>query len=326
MTELAQYNINLTPVRANELILKPVYSDPFFASDFQFYPNVPEGFTQKMMLMGEDIRPLRAKVGCGFAPTGGPSLAEKSLTTAKIGANKQLCADEFKNSLAVLALQLGLDAFDMTNTVLRAAAQQTWVRGVQKHINQLRWFSQKTIGDASMNMTDGYWNVLIPAAVNAGATHINNFSNVALGSGDGLDLVKTVYEGASLELKGLPAASKVMYISGAAYEQFLNDIEANIVNTTVYVQAIENGVGVVRYRGVEVRPAWEWDALALQYMGLTHANLVAYFAKGNLQWASDTSSVSYRSWYDEKDEQFYWKTYFQLGFGIAHESLLAVAY
>jgi hypothetical protein len=326
MTELSQYNINLTPTRANQLLLKPVYSDPFMASDFTFHPDLAEGFTKKMLFLGEDVYPLRAKVGCGFNPTPGPSLAEKNITSVKVAANKEVCADEFRNSIAVLGLQLGIEANNLSNTTMLAALQETWARGVQKHINQLRWFGSVAHPGAEMNFVNGYWRVYIPQAVNNGAVRVSDYSNQPLGSGDGIDILKTVHERASLQLKGIEASRKVIYISGALYEQFLNDIENGVVNTTIYISQIENGVRVIRYRGIELRPMWEWDQLASTFMGLTHANLVVYTVKGNLQWGSDVSSVAYRSWYDENDEVVRWKTMFQLGFGLAHEELLTVAY
>lgn len=327
MTELAQYNINLVPEKADKLLLSPVYTDPVFAEDFQFDPNIPEGLTKKMIFMGEDVRPLRAKVGCGFNPSSNPDIAQKSMTTKKVAADKSICADEFRNSLLVLALNTGIDANNPSNTVLRAAAQQTWVSGVQKHIDQLRWFGNEAApGTGNMNIVNGYWPVYIAAAVNAGATRVSSFSNAPLGSGDGLELMRQVYEGAPLELKGMPASSKVIYVSGVLYDQFLNDIEQGLTNTALYLQRVENGNIVYSYRGVAIRPRYEWDGLALTNLGLQNANLVCYTAKKNLQWASDTASVQYRSWYDEKDEMMNWKTRFQLGFGLAHEELLCVAY
>ncbi|MDV7402804.1 hypothetical protein RZS08_65885, partial [Arthrospira platensis SPKY1] len=98
--------------------------------------------------------------------------------------------------------------------------------------------------------TSGKYHVAI--AKNAG----NSYANQALANGDAIAAFKAVYNKADSRLRSFAGAK--MYASRSLYDGLVNDLEG-IQNQGGFTQTNENGMPVLRYRGIEIVMVEVWD-------------------------------------------------------------------
>ena len=100
------------------------------------------------------------------------------------------------------------------------------------------------------------------------------------------------------------------------------------VSSSSHFDRIQDGAMALKFRGIEVKPMWEWQAYANQYLGLADANLVLYTTKQNFVLGTDILNPAnqMKMWYDDIEEKFFVKSAFYLGFNFKNEEFLTVAY
>ena len=147
-----------------------------------------------------------------------------------------------------------------------------------------------------------------------------------MNSGDGIAILRAVYDQAPLPLKGLPNSEKVLNVTGSVWMQYNEDIEEGGGGDFGLMTLID-GNPKLYFRGIEVRPQWRWDEIATA-LGTTLPNYVEYTTKMNKVLATDVldPSSELRIWYDDKDEKNYVKARFKMGSNYIHPSLISVGY
>lgn len=332
-TVTGQVGVNLQGVQADQIFLKPVFMDEAVQNIMRVMPNVV--YRKKMLFAGQLDDILRQKTGCGFKPVGNMTISERCVETTLVKADTEQCFDEYFDTALMELWNKGIDMQNLEGTPLANIWMQRARLGIQRQINKLAFFGDKATADATQNIVDGLWTVYIPQLVSQNLVpRVDSQSGTPLGSGDAIDLLDEVFESASNELKAFDISQRRMIVSNNIFEQLTKDIRDGAANSCCYIEELENGRTMIRFRGVQVIPMLRWQELASQYMtGIipnvgTDANLVLYTIPQNLILATDqVSAISQmRFWFDELEEKTYMKSCFKLGFNYVHPSLMAVAY
>ena len=325
--ESGMLNINLRGTEAQEAFLNPIFFDEGLEELFDMMVLVNS--EQKIAYVGTLENILKSSTGCGFNPSGSFNISERCISTREVSAELELCYDEFKNTLYLQKAKAGVNRGDLMGTLFADLLQTRVSQGIRKDMIRAAWFGDQTSIDPNVNYVDGMWSVYIPDLVAANLIpKINSNSGVPLGAGDGIDLLEAVYNGATNFLKATANMDKVMYVSANVYEQYMADLENSGQSSAAHLMMIRNGEMSLTYRGVEVKPMYEWQAYADTYLGLADANLVLYTTKKNFVMATDIANVNnqVKMWYDEREETLCVRVKFYLGFNFKHPEFLTVAY
>jgi hypothetical protein len=310
---------------ANKLFLEPIFFDADTLNEFRVMGNVVNkkkiGFVRPL----ENI--IRKYTGCGFNPVGSLSIYEREIEVNKMRVDLELCWDEFEDTVFEELLRTGTNIADVRDTQIGDILMNRARQGVKMDLSRLLYFGNKASADPNYDTIDGFWTVYYPGLVTDGLIpRTNTGSGTAMASGDGIAILRAVYDQAPLPLKGLPNAEKVLNVTGSVWMQYNEDIEDGGGGDFGLMTLIE-GSPRLFFRGIEVRPMWRWDEIATS-LGTTLPNYVEYTTKMNKVLATDVldPSSELRIWYDDKDEKNYVKARFKMGSNYIHPSLISVGY
>ena len=117
------------------------------------------------------------------------------------------------------------------------------------------------------NSIDGIWKQIFATTSLApsGKYHVaiaknagNSYANQALAAGDSIAAFKALYNKADSRLRGFAGAK--FYATRSLYDGLVNDLET-VQNAGGFTITNENGMPVVRYRGLEVVMVELWDRI-----------------------------------------------------------------
>jgi hypothetical protein len=325
MVELGELDVRFVGTEANKLFLEPIFFDADTLNEFRVMGNVVNkkkiGFIRPL----ENI--IRKYTGCGFNPVGSLSIYEREIEVNKMRIDLELCWDEFEDTVFEELLRTGTNIADVRDTQIGDILMNRARQGVKMDLSRLLYFGNKASADPNYDTIDGFWTVYYPGLVADGLIpRTNTGSGTAMASGDGIAILRAVYDQAPLPLKGLPNAEKVLNVTGSVWMQYNEDIEDGGGGDFGLMTLIE-GSPRLFFRGIEVRPMWRWDEIATS-LGTTLPNYVEYTTKMNKVLATDVldPSSELRIWYDDKDEKNYVKARFKMGSNYIHPSLISVGY
>jgi len=137
-----------------------------------------------------------------------------------------------------------------------------------------------------------------------------------------------VWENSSNVLSAVPEAQKVFLVSANVYRQYLQDLQNNGVSSAAHLTLLTNGAQRLTFNGIEVKPMYEWQQYADNYLNVQDANFVLYTERTNFVLGTDIANPINQAiaWHDEEDEKLKVKSRFYLGFNYKHSDLITVAY
>ena len=321
-----KFSVNYKGIEANELFFVPIFTDIMQLGDFTIMPDVV--YKRKMQFVNTLEKIVQKNTGCGFTPSGDFGISEREVDVDEIKVNIEQCYDEFKNTVLQEKLKKGNMKFNMTGTEIFKYLIQKVKDATMLDYMRLFWFGDKTSVDPAYNVTDGIWSVHIPALVAATAIpYTNTASGAPLNPGDGENYLRTVYDAAPLPLKGLPTTEKVFLVSGSVYEQYREDLE-NSGGGDAGRQLVIDGAQVLSFRGIAVKPQWNWDVYTAADLSLPDYHQILYTSPKNLIFATDLFSTMSQVgvFYDELEEKTYVKVNGKMGTNYVHPSLFSVGY
>ena len=327
IVEKGQLDINLIGEEANQLLLNPVFFDEGMEELFDTMLMVNKN--QNIGYVGELGDIIKSSSGCGFNPDGSFAISERTISTEQVKIELELCYDEFKDTIYKQLLKKGTQIGDLTGTVFANLLSLRAQQAMKKNIIRAAFFADKTSTDAFNNYADGMWSVYIPALVADNAIpYINSNSGTPLTAGEGIELLREVFDNSTNFLHATPAMDKVFYVSANVYLQYLQDLENSGQSSAAHLDLIRMGEARCTFRGIEVKPMWEWQAYAAQYLGLADANLVLYTTKKNFVLGTDIMNPANQIdiWNEKREEMLYLRSKFYLGFNYKQEQFLTVAY
>jgi hypothetical protein len=324
-TEMGQFQVNFIGDEANELFLEPIFFDDDLRSQWRVMPNVVTkkkmGFVQQM----ENV--VRKYAGCGFNPIGEVIVYDRSIETEKAKVDLEVCWDEFQDTVFEELLQRGVRLPDLTGTLIQEIITLRAQQAIRLDIERLGYFGNTASNNPNFDLVDGLWSVFYPNLVTETLIpRTDTGSGSDLAAGDGIAILRAVYDQAPLQLKGLPANQKVINVSGSVYSQYREDIEEAGGGDYGLLQLI-NGVETLTFRGIPVIAQWRWDDI-LTSLSVTKPHYVEYTTPLNKVLATDVTNpaTELSTWYDQKDEKVYTKARFKMGVNYIHHSLISVGY
>jgi hypothetical protein len=326
MTLENSVNISFQGQEANTLFFEPVYMEENLLADFRVMPNVTS--RRKMGFVGALEKIVKKYSGCGFNPSGSMQLTDRWIETNHAEFALAQCWDEFKDTVYEELMNKGVRFADLTDTMLAEILLQRVTEAVRNDTMRLAFFGNRASTNAAYDVVDGLWTVLVPAFVAATSTpRVNASSGTALAAGDGIDLLRAVYDNQTKQLKGLPMQRKRFYVSNDVYDQYLADIEGGGGGDYGLLTMI-NGVQQLTFRGIQVRNMLTWNEITSTDLSQTEQHQVLLTDPANLVIATDIvgGENQVRVWYNEDEEEMRIKGRFKTGFNIVHPSLLSVAY
>jgi hypothetical protein len=325
--ESGQLNFNLIGEQAQTYLFKPVFFDGSLTDIFDMMVLVNN--KQKIGYVGAMDNLLQKNAGCGWNPKGSLSIFERCVNVNEVKINNELCYDEFRNTLMKQLLKAGTQSYNLEGTAIMDILMTRVQQGLRKQLMNLAFFGDEASIDDDINLVDGMWTVYIPDLVlNNLVPYVNSNSGVPLSAGDGIDLLTAVWENASNVLKATPEAQKVFLVSTNVYFQYLKDLENNGTSSAAHLQLLQNGQTILTFRGIEVKPMYDWASLAQSYQGISDANYVLYTERENMVMATDVNNPinQFEVWTEKREETLNIKSKFYLGFNYKHEEFFSVAF
>jgi hypothetical protein len=325
ITEMGQFQVNFVGDEANELFLEPVFFDDDISNQWRVMPNV---VTKKKMGFVQPLENVvRKYAGCGFNPLGEVKVYDRSIEVEKAKVDLEICWDEFQDTVFEELLQRGVRLPDVTGTLIQEIITQRTIQAIRQDIVRLGYFGNTASNNPNYDLVDGLWSVFYPGLVADDLiprTATGTGTDIA--AGDGIEILRAVYDQAPLQLKALPTNQKVINVSGSVYSAFREDIEEAGGGDYGLLQLI-NGVETLTFRGIPVVAQWRWDEI-LTNLGVTKPHYVEYTTPLNKVLATDVTNpaTELTTWYDEKDEKVYTKSRFKMGVNYIHHSLISVGY
>ena len=322
---MGQFQVNFVGDEANELFLEPVFFDDDISNQWRVMPNV---VTKKKMGFVQPLENVvRKYAGCGFNPLGEVKVYDRSIEVEKAKVDLEICWDEFQDTVFEELLQRGVRLPDVTGTLIQEIITQRTIQAIRQDIVRLGYFGNTASNNPNYDLVDGLWSVFYPTLVADDLIpRTATGTGTDIGAGDGIEILRAVYDQAPLQLKALPTNQKVINVSGSVYSAFREDIEEAGGGDYGLLQLI-NGVETLTFRGIPVVAQWRWDEI-LTNLGVTKPHYVEYTTPLNKVLATDVTNpaTELTTWYDEKDEKVYTKSRFKMGVNYIHHSLISVGY
>jgi len=326
-TELGQFDVTYMGDEASRIFLEPVFFDEDTLNSFTVMPNVT---TRKKMQFARKMEKIvRRYTGCGFNPIGGLNVYDRYVEVEKMKIDMELCMDEFLDTVMEELLRTGTRITDLTGTQIETILIQRVRQALRLDIERIFHFGDKSSANPDYDQMDGYWTVHIPALVADNLIpRYDTGSGSALTAGDGITIVRTVYDNAPNELKALPNSEKTINVTGSIYMRLLEDYE-NAGGADAGFMMLQDGTNQINFRGIPIMPMWRWDDI-LNELGTSDAHYIEYTTNRNKVLATDAGGVNPGSdltiWYDQKDEKVYVKSRWKMGGNYVHPSLISVGY
>jgi hypothetical protein len=324
-TELGQFAVSYRGDLANEILLEPVFFDSELRSSFQVMPNVTN--RRKMQFVEKLENVVRKYTGCGFTPIGNMSVYDREIEVQRMKIDMKICWDEFKDTVFEELLNQGTRLPDLTGTQIESILIGRIQQALRLDLERLAFFGNTKSNDPNYDSVNGLWTVFYPELVaEALSPRTNTGSGSNLAAGDGIDILRAVYDQAPNELKALPANQKVFNVTHSVYNQYLVDIEEG-GGADYGLLTLINGVQTLQFRGIPVMPFHRWDGI-LTALGTTKPHYVEYTTPRNRVLATDITDpgTDLSIWYDQKDEEVYMKGRWKMGVNYVHHSLVSLGY
>lgn len=324
-TELGQFAVSYRGDLANEILLEPVFFDTEVRNSFRVMPNVTN--RRKMQFVEKLENVVRKYTGCGFTPVGNMSVYDRVIEVERMKIDMKMCWDEFKDTVFEELLNTGTRLPDLTGTQIESILVGRVQQALRLDLERLAFFGNTASNDPNFDSVDGFWTVHYPALVAAAlAPRTNTGSGTDLSAGDGIEILRAVYDQAPNELKALPANQKVFNVTHSVYNQYLVDIEEG-GGADYGLLTMINGVQTLQFRGIPVMPMHRWDGI-LTGLSITKPHYVEYTTPLNRVLATDITDpgTDLSMWYDQKDEEIYIKGRWKMGVNYVHHSLVSLGY
>lgn len=209
------------------------------------------------------------------------------------------CFANLEDSIAVFALNKGVDIADLTNTDWATVLSELLINAMSKFFWRLFWFNdsnaayfdaggniskfytdsngeQQTLDLALFNILDGFW-VQIEAALadygqgfniakNAGAT----YADQQLERGEATSILEELWFGGnaganpSNNLQLRTSADSMLLVTQSLYDAYTLDLSEKCCTTTSFDYMI-NGIPVLKYQGKPLVGMPIWDEMIFQF-------------------------------------------------------------
>ncbi len=311
----------------NEIFYEPVFRSEDIMRNYRVIPNVKH----KMNVFTSAALKKISQKYTGCSATSGSTqfnIDEKTITAGRMRVALEQCTDEFFGTYIEEMYRNGADVMNIEGTMLADAIVNRAVKGIASDVVRLAWG-----GDDSTANYQGVtgWMKLMgdDATVLAARTELSAVAPTAPTAGESLSLLRKMYDDAPAALQQVPATDKKIFVTPKTYNAYLSNLEGTSADLAITNQ--QDGLLVVKFRGVEIVPMYEWDTILADLDpamflrgGVNGTEGACYCAVDNLIIGSDVTDPegSFKVFYDDLEEKMFFRGYYKLGVQFLYPSLV----
>ena len=311
----------------NEIFYEPVFRSEDIMSNYRVIPNVKH----KMNVFTSAALKKISQKYTGCSATSGSTqfnIDEKTITAGRMRVALEQCTDEFFGTYIEEMYRNGADVMNIEGTMLADAIVNRAVKGIASDVVRLAWG-----GDDSTANYQGVtgWMKLMgdDATVLAARTEYSAVAPTTPTAGEALGILSKMYDDAPAALQQVPATDKKIFVTPKTYNSYLSNLEGTSADLAITNQ--QDGLLVVKFRGVEIVPMYEWDTILADLDpamflrgGVNGTEGACYCAVENLIIGSDVTDPegSFKVFYDDLEEKMFFRGYYKLGVQFLYPSLV----
>lgn len=248
-------------------------------------------------------------------------ITDREIEVVELEMYLEQCYSAFENTILEEATRSGLDVADLSGTDIQSIINELISSALTTDFFRVLSFGDSGSVSDYYDAMDGIWTKLI--AAEAAGSEVKKIADItALNQTDGsraLDYMRSMYSGADIVLKQLPASEKKFFVTGNVYENLMETYEDAGMENGGLVQRVENGVESLRFRGIDVVPVYAWDAhIAADSLG--NPVRILYTTPDNhvigVENANDRNA--FRVKYDDDIDTMKYRGKFKLGYNFVH--------
>lgn len=329
--DLSVFNFSTEEIRQiNELVMEEVLLAPDINLLHTIYPGI---VTDKYVgFIGEGGLVGVAEQGCDPQVQAWKASATQHKWQPKgweVFLNE--CYTDIENSMAIYAMNKGVDKADLTNTDYMAVIVEVLAIAIRKMVWRLIWFSDTDAANYSdmpagiitdgvdvkyFNILDGLWKQVMAAvttvperlvalAANTQASTAAQFSNMT--GVKAYEALNNLYMRAPITLRG--ASDSFFACTQSFADAYMSYLEGKELESTY--KNIVDGVNGLSFRGKDLIPMPIWDEIIARYENngtkLNNPHRCLFTTKRNLAVGTPSSGVleDLDVWYDKKERKNY---------------------
>ena len=317
----------------NELFYEPVFRSDDIMGNYRVIPNVKH--KMNVYTSAALTKIVTKYSGCSSSSEGTQfNIDDKVITAGRMRVALEQCTDEFFGTYIEELYRNGADVMNVEGTLLADAIVNRATKGIAQDVVRLSWGDDTSLTGGSAvtgygNM-DGWMKLMGADSTVLGArTEFSAVAPTAPTAAESLSLIRNMYDGAPAALQQTPASEKKIFVTPKTYNAYLQNLEGTSADLAITNQ--EEGKLVVKFRGVELVPMYEWDTIladtnpALFLKSAVNGTEGAcYCAVDNLIIGSDVTDPqgSFKVFYDDLEEKMFFRGYFKLGVQFLYPSLV----
>tara|TARA_R100000664_G_scaffold22210_1_gene31642 strand:+ start:244 stop:1251 length:1008 start_codon:yes stop_codon:yes gene_type:complete len=311
----------------NEMFYEPVFKSDDIMRNYRVIPNVKHKMN---VYTSAALTKIVQKYTTCSATSGSTqfNIENKTITAGRMRVALEQCQSEFENTYIEELYRSGVDVFNLEGTVVADAIVNRAVKGIGSDVVRLAWGGDGATGN--YDQMSGWMKLMGDDATVLGArTELSAVAPTAPTAAESLSLLRTMYDSAPAALQQVPAADKKIFVSPKTYNAYLTNLEGTSADLAITNQ--QDGVLVVKFRGVELVPMYEWDTILADTDpamflrgGVNGTEGACYCAVDNLIIGSDVTDPegSFKVFYDDLEEKMFFRGYFKLGVQFLYPSLV----
>lgn len=321
-----------------EIFMQPSIGTPAISDIF----NIRQGIrTDEYLIIGTPLsKILKSSQGCAPTYTASGTLSDRKLSVAKFEINHEWCKSDWEATANQLTndptwMADGLSGFEPT-AKLRSLLFDSLLDSVRRDIIRIAFFANDAAGSADYNMIEGLFVKMYDAnasyCVKRVGNSLGNAATTVLTAGEALAALQATHEGAAIILKQIPNSEKVLWVTGAVYENYLKTLETQTGSEGSF-RILQDGTTQLFFRGIEVKPLWFADNDLVDSANPWYNNLknfVIYTTKGTSRYANLVLGVEnaadlnrIEGGYDFKEKTYYMQSAMRFGVNFINCDLIA---
>ena len=312
----------------NEIFYEPVFRSDDIMRNYRVIPNVKHKMNvYTSAALTKIVEPYTA-----CSATSGSTqfdIDNKTITAGRCRVALEQCTDEFFGTYIEEMYRNGVDVMNVEGTQLGDAIVNRAVKGIAQDVVRLAWGGD-TAAAAGYTAFDGWMKLMgADATVLAARTELSAVAPTAPTAGESLSLLRQMYDDAPAALQQVASSDKKIFVTPKTYNSYLSNLEGTSADLASTNQ--QDGLLVVKFRGVELVPVYEWDTILADTDpamflrgGVNGTEGACYCAVENLIIGSDVTDPegSFKVFYDDLEEKMFFRGYFKLGVQFLYPSLV----
>lgn len=238
--------------------LKPVTENPTI-TDLGF-EIIDDTVNTKFIYLNTEIDKITKKrVACGWTSTGtGATIYRKEITPVNLEMYLEQCADVFDETVFRKQLKRGVDVNDLTGTEVENLLLGFVNPVITRDAMRMLFLGDTASTNPYYNPIDGIYKKLAAGAITDGIVDLGALSDTSINTTNIIATLRSIVNGADRKLKQIPAAQKVLIVTGSVYDAYKAWLQDNAQLESAR-QLTVSGVDSLTFDGIPMLPVWIVD-------------------------------------------------------------------